>query len=425
MKPPKQLDICIIGMGYVGLPLAVEFGRIRPTLGFDIDERRIEELKKGVDSTFEVTQKELSSSKKLKFTSDINQINSANCFIISVPTPIDEKKLPDFSALSKASEMVGKILKTGDIVIYESTVYPGATEEKCVPILEQNSELRFNRDFFCGYSPERINPGDKKHRLVDIKKITSGSTPQTAQVVDDLYSEIITAGTHKTRTIKVAEAAKVIENVQRDLNIALVNELSIIFQKLGIDTEEVLKAAETKWNFIPFRPGLVGGHCIGVDPYYLTFKSQDVGYKPQVILSGRQLNDRMGKHVAATLLKEMTSKGIDVKGANVLILGVTFKENCPDIRNTKVTDIIHELMQFDAKVEIYDPWASPAQVKLELNLSCISYPQKQYYDAIIISVAHREFKAMNADVIRSFGKETHILYDLKFVLGREQSDLRL
>jgi UDP-N-acetyl-D-galactosamine dehydrogenase len=421
----QNIKLAVVGLGYVGLPLAVEFGRKRPVIGFDINQRRIDELKACIDFTLEITRQELEASKYLIYTTAIETIRKCNCFIIAVPTPIDKHKRPDLALLIKASETVGSVLKHGDIVIYESTVYPGCTEEDCVPVLEKHSGLRFNRDFFCGYSPERINPGDKEHRVTTIKKITSGSTPEIAQLVDLLYNEIVTAGTHPAESIRIAEAAKVIENTQRDLNIALINELALIFNKLGIDTEAVLKAAGSKWNFLPFRPGLVGGHCIGVDPYYLTHKAQAIGYHPEIILSGRRLNDSMGAYVVAQLVKAMTQKRIQVEGAKVLVMGLTFKENCPDIRNTRVVDIVDELKEYICEVDVYDPWASAQEAKHEYGIRPISKLVAGSYDAIIIAVAHHQFKTMGAPRIRALGKSNAVLYDLKYVLTASESDLRL
>ncbi len=421
----KDIKLGIVGLGYVGLPLAVEFGRKRTVVGFDINQRRIDELKNGNDFTLETTQEELADAKQLNFTSNIDDLRSCNCFIVTVPTPIDRYKRPDLTPLLNASETVGKVMKKGDIVIYESTVYPGCTEEDCVPVLEKNSGLKFNLDFFCGYSPERINPGDKEHRLTTIKKVTSGSTAEIADLVDTLYNEIIAVGTHKAGTIKVAEAAKVIENTQRDLNIALINELALIFNKLGIDTEEVLKAAGSKWNFLPFRPGLVGGHCIGVDPYYLTHKAQAIGYHPEIILAGRRLNDSMGAYVVAQLVKAMTKKGIHVEGSKVLVMGLTFKENCPDLRNTRVVDIVAELKDYNCEVDVYDPWVTAEEANHEYGITPIAIPYSGGYDSIILAVAHQQFKDMGAVKIRALGKSVSILYDLKYVLSAQESDLRL
>ena len=420
-----NLKLAIIGLGYVGLPLAVEFGKTRSVLGFDINQRRIDALKSGRDETLETSIEDLHAATLLTFTTNPADLNAANCYIVTVPTPIDAHKRPDLGPLIKASKMVGKMLKAGDIVIYESTVYPGCTEEECVPILEQESGLLFNQDFFCGYSPERINPGDKEHRVASIKKITSGSTPEIVEVIDALYKEIVIAGTHKAPSIKVAEAAKVIENTQRDLNIALVNELAIIFNKMGIDTQAVLEAAGSKWNFLPFRPGLVGGHCIGVDPYYLTHKAEAIGYYPQIILSGRRLNDGMGAYVGSELIKAMIKKSIQIEGARVLVMGLTFKENCPDFRNTRVVDIISELKQFNISVDVYDPWVSVSETERELGITPIFQPKAGYYDAIIIAVAHSEFKELGAIQIRGYGKTNSVLYDLKYLLPAAEADLRL
>lgn len=417
--------IAIIGLGYVGLPLAVEFGKQRQVVGFDTNVQRIAELKAGRDHTLEIDAAELKSALHLQFTTAIDDLRGCNTFIVTVPTPIDSQKQPDLSPLLRASETVGKVLKPGDTVIYESTVYPGATEEDCVPVLERLSGLKFNVDFFAGYSPERINPGDKSHRLVNIKKVTSGSTEHVASEVDALYGEIITAGTYKAPSIRVAEAAKVIENTQRDLNIALINELAIIFNKLDIDTEEVLKAAGTKWNFLPFRPGLVGGHCIGVDPYYLTHKAEAIGYHPQVILAGRRLNDSMGAYVVTQLVKAMTKRRIHVQGARVLVMGLTFKENCPDLRNTRVVDIVTELADYDIQADVYDPWIDAQAAQHEYGITPVGQLDVGAYDAIILAVAHDQFKSMGANVIRSYGKAQHVLFDLKYLFPATQSDLRL
>lgn len=416
--------IAIIGLGYVGLPLTVEFGKKYQTLGFDINEARITELNSGVDSTLEVSEVELAETTKLTFSNNIDDLKNANIYIVTVPTPIDEHKQPDLTPLVKASEMLGKVVNQGDIIIYESTVYPGATEETCIPVVEKTSGLIFNQDFFAGYSPERINPGDKEHRVTNILKVTSGSTPKIAETVDLLYKSIIIAGTHKASSIKVAEAAKVIENTQRDVNIALINELSIIFNKLNIDTLEVLEAAGTKWNFLPFRPGLVGGHCIGVDPYYLTHKAQTVGYHPEMILAGRRLNDGMGAYVVSQLVKHMLKKQIQVDGANVLVMGLTFKENCPDLRNTKVVDVVKELKEYNINVDITDPWCSSEEAEHEYGLSLIK-PEQGKYDAVILAVAHDEFKELGIEDIRKLGKENHVLYDLKYLLPKESVDMRL
>ena len=421
----KDIKLAIVGLGYVGLPLAVEFGKKRPVVGFDINRGRIKELGDGVDSTLEVAPEELAQATQLKYTSDLDDLRACNTFIVTVPTPIDKHKRPDLSPLLKASETVGKVLKKGDIAIYESTVYPGATEDECVPVLEAASGLHLNSDFFAGYSPERINPGDKEHRVATIKKVTAGSTPEAADVVDALYNEIITVGTHKASSIRVAEAAKVIENTQRDLNIALINELAIIFNKLEIDTEDVLSAAGTKWNFLPFRPGLVGGHCIGVDPYYLTHKAQSIGYHPEIILAGRRLNDRMGSYVVSQLIKAMTRKRIHANGARVLILGLTFKENCPDLRNTRVIDVVHELTDYNVIVDVYDPWVDPEDAWQEYNVEIVSEPQAGNYDGVILAVAHNDFRDMGIERIRGFGKPAHVLYDLKYMFPADATDLRL
>lgn len=419
------LRVGVIGLGYVGLPLAVEFSKYRPVVGFDISESRVAALRAGEDSTLEVSAEELAAAERLGFSSSLDDLATCNCYIVTVPTPIDLHKRPDLTPLLKASETVGRVLKRGDIVIYESTVYPGATEEECVPLLERVSGLRYNVDFFAGYSPERINPGDKEHRLPTIRKVTSGSTPEAAALIDALYAQIITAGTYQAESIRVAEAAKVIENTQRDLNIALINELAIIFNKLGIDTEAVLKAAGTKWNFLPFRPGLVGGHCIGVDPYYLTHKAEAIGYHPQIILAGRRLNDGMGNYVASQLVKKMLQSRIAVGGSRILILGFTFKENCPDIRNTRVIDIVSELSDFNCQVDVYDPWVSPEEVRAEYGVDIIDYPAQGAYDAIVLAVRHDSIAALGGEEVRRFGKSEHVLYDLKNILPADQSDLRL
>jgi UDP-N-acetyl-D-glucosamine/UDP-N-acetyl-D-galactosamine dehydrogenase len=417
--------IALIGLGYVGLPLAVEFGKKRTVIGFDINQSRINDLKNGIDSTIETTSEELKHAAHLSYTTNINDIKDCEIYIVTVPTPIDKHKRPDLTPLEKSSEAVGSILKKGDIVIYESTVYPGATEEVCVPILEKNSNLTFNKDFYCGYSPERINPGDKEHRVTTIKKVTAGSTSEIATEVDELYQEIIIAGTHKASSIKVAEAAKVIENTQRDVNIALINELALIFNKLDIDTESVLEAAGTKWNFLPFRPGLVGGHCIGVDPYYLTHKALEVGYNPEMILAGRRLNDSMGSYVADQVSKLMTKKRIHVVDANVLIMGLTFKEDCPDIRNTRVVDLVEEFKGFNCNVDVYDPWVDKDEAIHEYNIKPIDQPVEGKYDAILLAVAHDEFKELSLDQIKSFGKGSHVLYDIKYLLNANEVDGRL
>lgn len=417
--------IAVIGLGYVGLPLAVEFGKKRSVIGFDINADRIAELKSGHDQTRETSAEELAEATYLRLTSDPADLTEAKVFIVTVPTPIDAHKRPDLTPLLKASETVGRALKTGDIVIYESTVYPGATEEDCVPVLERVSGLRFNEDFFCGYSPERINPGDKDHRLTTIRKVTSGSTPEVADKVDALYASIITAGTYKADSIRVAEAAKVIENTQRDLNIALVNELAIIFNRMNIDTDAVLRAAGTKWNFLPFRPGLVGGHCIGVDPYYLTHKAESLGYHPQVILAGRRINDGMGAYVAGRMVKAMIGKGIAIKGARVLVLGLTFKENCPDLRNTRVVDVIDELVEYGATVDVFDPWVDAHHAKAEYGLDVRHAPSPGSYDAIVLAVAHDEFRSMGTMEIRSLGRPVNVLFDLKCMFEPDTTDLRL
>tara|TARA_B100000780_G_scaffold25964_1_gene16445 strand:- start:1018 stop:2277 length:1260 start_codon:yes stop_codon:yes gene_type:complete len=419
------MRIAIVGLGYVGLPLAVEFGRKRSVIGLDTNKIRIKELKKGVDNTLETSYQELKDAIHLSYTTRLEDLKECKIFIVTVPTPIDEHKKPDLSPLENATEAIGSILKKGDVVIYESTVYPGATEEVCVPILEKQSGLLFNKDFYCGYSPERINPGDKEHRITTIKKVTSGSTPDIATKVDELYQEIITAGTHKASSIKVAEAAKVIENTQRDVNIALINELSLIFNKLNIDTESVLEAAGTKWNFLPFRPGLVGGHCIGVDPYYLTHKALEVGYNPEMILAGRRINDNMGSVVADQVLKLMTKKGIHVEDANILIMGLAFKENCPDIRNTRVVDLVEEFESFNCSIDLYDPWVSQDQAMNEYNIKLIEKPVKGKYDAIVLAVAHDIIKELSLEQIKAFGKDNHVLYDIKYLLGPNEVDGRL
>lgn len=425
MKNLKELKLAIIGLGYVGLPLAVEFGRKRPVVGFDINSKRIEDLKQGKDVTRETTIEQLKAAVHLKYSHNPQELKSCNCFIVTVPTPIDSHKRPDLTLLIQATETVGKSLKKGDIVVYESTVYPGVTEDECVPVLERVSGLKFNQDFFCGYSPERINPGDHEHRITQIKKVTSGSTTEATEVVDSLYREIITAGTYKAESIKVAEAAKVIENTQRDLNIALVNELAIIFNRMGIDTEAVLKAAGTKWNFIRFQPGLVGGHCIGVDPYYLTHKAQAIGYHPEIILAGRRLNDNMGSYVVSQLLKAMVKRKIRIEGSNILVMGLTFKENCPDLRNTRVIDIVSDLKELHCGVEVYDPWVSPEDCQREYGFTPVKELEKGKYDAIIIAVAHKQFKEMDVASIRALGKPQHIIYDLKYILPSGDTDLRL
>jgi UDP-N-acetyl-D-galactosamine dehydrogenase len=425
MQDLGRTKIAVIGLGYVGLPLAVEFGKKYATVGFDINPGRIRELRNGRDSTLECSAAELVSAKKLNFTADPNELSASGVFIVTVPTPIDRYKRPDLTPLIGASEVVGKALKKNDIVVYESTVYPGCTEEICVPVLERASGLKFNRDFFCGYSPERINPGDKQHRLPTIKKITSGSTAQVADFVDALYSSIVTAGTHRAPTIRVAEAAKVIENTQRDVNIALINELALIFDRMGIDTEKVLEAASTKWNFLPFRPGLVGGHCIGVDPYYLTHKAQEIGYHPEMILAGRRINDNMGPYIAQRVIKGMTERRILVAGAKILIMGLAFKENCPDHRNSKVVDIVEELQSFEADVSVYDPWVNSGAVKREYGISLVQVPKKKAYDAVVIAVAHTLFREMGIRKIRQLGKKNHMLFDVKYLFAAGQTDQRL
>ena len=421
----KISNIAIIGLGYVGLPLAVEFGKIRSVIGFDINEKRIDALCEGRDSTLEVSEDNLRDALHLSFTKNPADLASSDIYIVTVPTPIDVQKRPDLTALIKASETVGKVLKRGDVVIYESTVYPGATEEDCVPVLERVSGLTFNKDFFAGYSPERINPGDKQHRLPDIRKITSGSTPKIAEEIDQLYASIITAGTYKAESIGIAEAAKVIENTQRDLNIALVNELAMIFNRMGIDTNAVLKAAGTKWNFLPFQPGLVGGHCIGVDPYYLTHKAEAIGYHPQIILAGRRINDGMGAYVAGQLVKAMLKRRLQVDGARVLILGLTFKENCPDLRNTRVIDVIAELREYGVHVDVHDPWVDAADVQQEYGLALVTTPEPAAYDGVILAVAHDSYREAGAAALRGYGSPGHVFCDLKSVFGREESDLRL
>ena len=421
----KNIKIAVIGLGYVGLPLAVEFGKHLPVVGFDINAERISALAAGTDHTLEVSDEELTQALHLSYSSDIQALKDCNFFIVTVPTPIDDYKQPDLTPLIKASEAIGSLLKQDDIVVYESTVYPGATEEVCIPVLEKVSGLIFNQDFYAGYSPERINPGDKEHRVTNILKVTAGSTPEVADFVDEVYNLIITAGTHKAASIKVAEAAKVIENTQRDVNIALINELAVIFNKMGIDTQAVLEAAGTKWNFLPFRPGLVGGHCIGVDPYYLTHKAQAIGYNPEIILAGRRLNDSMGEYVVTQLVKTMIKKRIQVEGAKVLVLGLSFKENCPDVRNTKVIDIVHELEEYNIEVDVYDPWVDKAEAEREYNVTPISKPVVNHYDGIILAVAHNEFVELGVDQIRAFGKNEHVLYDLKYVFTKEDTDIRL
>lgn len=425
MRQLDQARIAIVGLGYVGLPLAVEFGKHYPTVGFDINAARVDELRAGKDSTLEVDATELAEAAQLSFSAELATLAECNVFIVTVPTPIDAARRPDLTPLVRASEMLGKVIKPGDIVVYESTVYPGCTEEICVPILARVSGLAWNQDFFAGYSPERINPGDKQHRVTTILKVTSGSTPEVAEFVDRLYGSIITAGTHRASSIKVAEAAKVIENTQRDLNIALVNDLAILFNKLGIDTLEVLQAAGTKWNFLPFRPGLVGGHCIGVDPYYLTHKAQEVGHHPDVILAGRRTNDSMGPYVANEVIRLMVRKGINPVRARVLVLGLTFKENCPDLRNTRVVDIVDALKGYNAQVDVFDPWVNRAEAAHEYGIDPVAEPEQGSYDAVIIAVAHRQFLALGEAGIRAFARPASVLYDVKYVLPREAVDGRL
>ncbi len=421
----QYVNVGVVGLGYVGLPLAVELGKHYRVAGFDIDRDRITALAAGHDATLEVDELELRKAVGLRYTSELDDLAECNFFIVTVPTPIDEYKRPDLGPLIRASTAIGRVLKKGDIVIYESTVYPGATEEDCVPVLERVSGLKFNSDFYVGYSPERINPGDKQHRISSIKKVTSGSTPEAAEAVDRLYRQIVSAGTHKAPSIKVAEAAKVIENTQRDLNIALVNELAIIFAKMGVDTEAVLEAAATKWNFLPFRPGLVGGHCIGVDPYYLTHKAQAIGYHPEIILAGRRLNDGMGGYVVSQLVKAMLKRRIQVEGSRVLVMGLTFKENCPDLRNSRVVDIVRELAEYNALIDVFDPWVDLEQARRICGVTLIAEPQPRRYDAIVLAVAHDQFRAMGRERIRSLGKKEHVLYDVKYVLCREDTDVRL
>jgi UDP-N-acetyl-D-galactosamine dehydrogenase len=421
----NDIKIAVIGLGYVGLPLAVEFGKHRSVVGFDINAERISALTAGTDHTLEVSDEELAQATYLTFSSDIDELKDCNFFIVTVPTPIDDYKQPDLTPLIKASEAIAGLLKKDDIVVYESTVYPGATEEVCIPVLEKVSGLTFNQDFYAGYSPERINPGDKEHRVTNILKVTAGSTPEVADFVDAVYNLIITAGTHRAPSIKVAEAAKVIENTQRDVNIALINELAVIFNKMGIDTQAVLEAAGTKWNFLPFRPGLVGGHCIGVDPYYLTHKAQAIGYNPEIILAGRRLNDSMGEYVVTQLVKTMIKKRIQVEGARVLILGLSFKENCPDVRNTKIIDIVHELEEYNIEVDVYDPWVDKSEAEREYNITPVKMPSANHYEGIILAVAHSEFVDMGIDKIRNFGKVSHVLYDLKYVFDKKDTDIRL
>ena len=421
----KEERIAIIGLGYVGLPLAIEFGKIYQTIGFDTNKSRIDELVEGKDSTREVPMQELKESTMLSYTTNVDDIEDCNIYIVTVPTPIDKLNNPNLEPLKNASMAVGKFLEREDIVIYESTVYPGATEEVCVPLLEESSGLKFNRDFYCGYSPERINPGDKKHRLPMIKKVTSGSTEEIAEKVDSLYKSIISAGTHKAESIKIAEAAKVIENTQRDVNIALVNELAKFFNKLGIDTESVLKAAETKWNFIPFVPGLVGGHCIGVDPYYLAHKAKEIGFDPEMIASGRTINNDMGSYIAIEVSKLMSKKRINLVDANILIMGLSFKENSPDIRNSGVARLVTTLESFNCNVHVYDPWIDKDEAKKEFNINLLEEPQREKYDAIILAVAHDEFKKLSVEEIKAYGLNNHVLYDIKYLLDKSEVDGRL
>ena len=421
----NKLKIAVIGLGYVGLPLAVEFGKKNPVVGFDINASRIAALMAGTDHTLEVSDEELAVAINLRYSSDIQTLKDCNFFIVTVPTPIDSSKQPDLTPLITASKAIGSLLKKDDIVVYESTVYPGATEEVCVPVLEEVSGLILNQDFYAGYSPERINPGDKEHRVTNILKVTAGSTPEVADFIDEVYNLIITAGTHKAPSIRVAEAAKVIENTQRDVNIALINELAVIFNKMGIDTEAVLKAAGTKWNFLPFRPGLVGGHCIGVDPYYLTHKAQAIGHNPEIILAGRRLNDSMGEYVVTQLVKTMIKKRIQIEGAKVLVLGLSFKENCPDVRNTKVIDIIHELQKYNVEIDVHDPWINANEANREYSITPISQPISNQYDGIILAVAHEQFIKMGIEKIRALGKDNHVLYDLKYLFTKEDTDIRL
>ena len=425
MRGLSKHKIGVIGLGYVGLPLAVEFGKKYRTIGFDTNAARIKELNAGRDLTLEITAAELKAAHKLRFSAQVKGLKSCNIFIVTVPTPVDQYKRPDLTPLLNASETVGRVLKKGDIVIYESTVYPGCTEEVCVPVLQRFSSLRFNKDFYCGYSPERVNPGDKQHRLATIRKVTSGSMPRIADLVNALYGSIITAGTYQASSIKVAEAAKVIENTQRDVNIALINELALIFKRIGIDTEEVLRAAGTKWNFLPFRPGLVGGHCIGVDPYYLTHKATQIGYHPEMILAGRRINDGMGAYVAQQVVMLMTERRIMVGDARILILGLAFKENCPDLRNSKVIDIVNELKRFDANVDVYDPWVDAEGAYREYGLRPLKTPKSAAYDAIVLAVGHDEFKELGVRKIRRWAKKEHVLYDVKYIFAPHQTDGRL
>lgn len=421
----KKIKLAIVGLGYVGLPLAIEFAKKRSVIGFDINNKRINQLKLGIDKNSETKKKELKGSSRLLFTSNKNDLETANCYIITVPTPIDRSKKPDLKPLINATTIISKFIKKGDLIIYESTVYPGCIEEQCVPLIENLSRLKFNKEFFCGYSPERMNPGDKKHTVSNIKKITSGSTPKIRDLVDNLYNEIVKVGTHKASSIKVAEAAKVIENTQRDLNIALINELSIIFNKMNIDTQEVLDAASSKWNFLSFKPGLVGGHCIGVDPYYLTFKAKSIGYKPKIILAGRELNDKMGNYVASKLINKMKKKLIRLKGANILIMGLAFKENCSDIRNSGVQNVVRELKKFGCNLDLYDPWVDPVEIKNTFDIDPILSLKKNNYDGVLISVAHDQFKSLKINTISKLCKKKYVIYDLKHIYKKSEVDLRL
>lgn len=425
MKELSNITLGIVGLGYVGLPLAVEFGKNIKTIGFDINSPRIDELKGGTDSTLEVEAELLARATMLSYTSNVDDLKKCDVYIVTVPTPVDKHKTPDLSPLVKASEMLGAVISKNDVIIYESTVYPGATEETCIPEVERVSGLTFNKDFYAGYSPERINPGDKEHRVTNILKVTSGSTEKIADFVDNLYASIITAGTHKASSIKVAEASKVIENVQRDVNIALVNEFALIFDRVGIDTEEVLKASGTKWNFLPFRPGLVGGHCIGVDPYYLTHKAQELGYNPEIIQASRRINDGMGEYIVNQMIKLMLKKRLHINNANILILGLAFKENCPDLRNTRVIDIIEELNEFGANVDVYDPWVENAEAQHEYDISLVNKLENERYDGILIAVAHSQFVEMGSDKIRQLGKKSHVLYDAKYIFSARETDGRL
>ncbi len=425
MRKLEELSLAVVGLGYVGLPLAVEFARTRSVIGYDINPQRVEDLRSGVDPTLAVSTAQLKEAKFLAISDSSEDLERANCYIVTVPTPVDSEKCPDLSMLISAADIIGRVLGKGDVVIFESTVYPGATEEELVPVLEKSSGLRFNKDFFCGYSPERINPGDPNHTLPSIKKITSGSNAEVANLVDSLYRQIITAGTFKVKSIKIAEAAKVIENAQRDINIALVNELAIIFNKMGIETEEVLKAAGTKWNFHPFRPGLVGGHCIGIDPYYLTFKARTFGYEPQIITAGRKLNDSMPGYVVSQFLEIMTSRNIQINSAKILIMGLSFKENCPDVRNTLIIEVFNGLVQHGCAVDIFDPWVTPEQAEDQLGVAVVTSLKDNYYDGIIIAVGHTQFLEMGPNKIRGLCKDPSVIYDLKYVLDPEWTDLRL